>query len=513
VRAKIGALEAGKDVTKDDMEIVSAVHRALVGKVGQQRFAVWFGRGVRMEPCGKTLRIAAADTFRRDYLRRTFRADLIEAARIASQLLEITLEEVEFVIDPHVGGEANVAKPTPPPTAASPAVPCAEPTVPRGDSRAEIAGDSSPKDQSPTYTLSLSSAASSKPPIPRRQFASLNDFLASEPNRVALTAAQTAAMRPGVYTPLTLVGPPGCGKTHLLEGIWRQIRTSGTLRSVVYLTAEQFTNQFIDAIRDSRSGTPSFRRKVRDVDMLLIDDVQFFAGKNSTLTELVHTIDTLLRNGRQLVFSADRPLSELQSVVPEIATRLAGGLVCTLEPADFAARLGILRQIAKRQEMNVPDEVLNWLASQLDGDARHLAGALNRLRAASEAHEEPIELDFAHSWLADLIHASRRPVRVPDIVEAVCDVMGVAAGDLQSSSKATSVTLPRMLVMFLARKWTRAALSEISRTVGRRSHSTVVSAQQKVTQWLSDGKMVSLGHGECRVEDAIKRIEGHLRLA
>ena len=139
-----------------------------------------------------------------------------------------------------------------------------------------------------------------------------------------------------------------------------------------------------------------------------------------------------------------------------------------LEPADFAARLGILRQIAKRHEMNVPDGVLTWLASQLDGDARHLAGALNRLRAASEAHEEAIELDFAQSSLADLIHASRRPVRVPDIVEAVCDVMGVASSDLQSSSKTSSVTLPRMLVMFLARKWTRAALSEISRTVGNR---------------------------------------------
>ena len=108
---------------------------------------------------------------------------------------------------------------------------------------------------------------------------------------------------------------------------------------------------------------------------------------------------------------------------------------------------------------------------------------------------------------------SRRPVRVPDIVEAVCDVMGVASSDLQSSSKTSSVTLPRMLVMFLARKWTRAALSEISRTVGRKSHSTVVSAQHKVTEWLSNGKKVSLAHGECRVEDAIKRIECHLRLA
>src|SRR5262249_5761359 len=158
-------------------------------------------------------------------------------------------------------------------------------------------------------------------------------------------------------------------------------------------------------------------------------------------------------------------------------------------------------------QIRIPPDVLAWLASQLDGDARHLAGALHRLRAASEAHQQAVDLDFAQIALADLIHASRRPVRLPDIVEAVCDVMGVPAGELQSTSKSASVTLPRMLVMFLARKWTRAALSEISRTLGRKSHSTVVSAQHKVTEWLANGKTVPLRHGQLRVEDALKRIE------
>jgi chromosomal replication initiator protein len=184
-----------------------------------------------------------------------------------------------------------------------------------------------------------------------------------------------------------------------------------------------------------------------------------------------------------------------------------------LEAADFATRLGILQQLAAKQEMALSDEILTWMAGQLDGDGRHLAGALNRLRAASEAHEKSIDLEFAQFALADLIQSSRRPVRVPDIVEAVCDVMGIEQKDLQSSSKAASVAMPRMLVMFLARKYTRAALSEISRSLGRRSHSTVVSAQHKVTEWLADGKTLHLGHGQCRVEDAIKRIECKLRLA
>ncbi|HEY2412453.1 MAG TPA: DnaA/Hda family protein [Pirellulaceae bacterium] len=500
-------------MSKFDTEIVSAVHRALTGRVGHERFAVWFGRGVRMEPCGKTLRIAAADVFRLDNLRRLFRADLVEAARIAGSLLNVGLEQVEFVVDASLSTREGEAA----------SEICAEPPATKAGSLHQMplldAAEASAKNDgviraADRFAVKNSSGESGhdnhhRPQ--RRQFANLDDFLASEANRIALTAAQTAATRPGVYSPLTIVGPPGCGKTHLLEGIWRRAKAGKTLRSVIYLSAEQFTNQFIDAIRNT--GAPNFRRKIRDVEMLLIDDVQFFAGKQSTLVELVHTIDTLLRANRQLVFAADRPLAELRGLGPELITRLSGGLVCTLEAADFATRLGILRQLAAKQEMTISDDVLTWMAGQLDGDGRHLAGALNRLRAATEAHEKSIDLEFAQFALSDLIQASRRPVRVPDIVEAVCDVMGVEQKDLQSSSKTASVAMPRMLVMFLARKWTRAALSEISRSLGRRSHSTVVSAQHKVTEWLADGKTLHLGHGQCRVEDAIKRIEGKLKLA
>ena len=160
---------------------------------------------------------------------------------------------------------------------------------------------------------------------------------------------------------------------------------------MIYLSAEQFTNQFLEALR--QSGTPSFRRKYRDVELLLIDDVQFFAGKQSTLVELVHTIDTLLREGRQLVFAADRPPAELRALGPELIARLAGGLVCTLEPADFATRLGILQQLAARQSVaSRRPKCSPGSPAQLDGDARQLAGALNRLRAASDAHEQPIDL-------------------------------------------------------------------------------------------------------------------------
>lgn len=334
--------------------------------------------------------------------------------------------------------------------------------------------------------------------------------MVSESNKLAAAAAQTVATQPGIYTPLTLVGPPGSGKTHLLEGIWRQVRETRVLNRIIYLSAEQFTNQFLDALR--QSGTPNFRRKIRDVEMLLIDDVQFFGGKQSTLIEVVHTIETFLRGGRQLVFTADRPLGELRGLGPELVHRLSGGLVCQLQPADYPARLEILRRLAAQRALRLPEDVLAWLAGQLPGDGRQLAGAVNRLQAASLAHQQAIDLTFAQSALDDLLHAHRRPVRVPEIVEAVCHLFGVPKEALQSNSKSAEVTTPRMLAMFLARKWTRAAHSEISRALGRKSHSTVVSAQHKVQQWLARRQTIPLRHGSCSVEDAIRQIEHQLRV-
>jgi chromosomal replication initiator protein len=490
-----------QEVTRDDMEIVSAVREALAGRVGRERFELWFGRGVRIEwlggvlrgETGGGLRLVAAEAFRLDCLRRAFRADLLAAAMAVLG----TSVPLEFAVD------AALAQEIPPAAVEN------ESSMPRHAVLHPPARESgSPAAADGERARPRHDGASHR--APKRHWASLKEFIAGEANRLAFTAAQTAAERPGEYTPLTIVGPPGSGKTHLLEGIWRRVRETRTLQRVIYLSAEQFTNHFLEALR--ASGTPSFRRKYRDVELLLIDDVQFFAGKQSTLVELVHTIDTLVRDGRQVVCSSDRPPAELRALGPELITRLAGGLVCTLQPADFATRLGILQQLAARQHLQVPGEVMQWLAGQLDGDARHLAGALNRLRAATEAHERPIDLPFAEEVLDDLIHASRRPVRLPDIVEAVCDVFGVESEQLKSSSKAAGVTNPRMLIMFLARKYTRAALSEISRSLGRKSHSTVVSAQHTVTEWLAAGKTMPLSHGSVRVEDAIKRVESRLKI-
>ena len=490
-------------MTTDDKEIVSAVTTALAGRVGKERFDLWFGRGVRLNAAGLTLSVSVSEPFRLEYVRRTFRADLIA---VGEAILGSGVS-LDLVLDPSLviaampappasikpASSAHAGDPANPPTAAAMA-----PRIAKLIPSTQPASSEAP------------SSAPAAPRAARRHFANLGDFIVGSGNQIGFSSAQTVVSRPGTYSPLTLVGPPGCGKTHLLEGIWRQVRQSGQLQRVIYLSAEQFTNQFLEALK--QTGTPSFRRKYRDVEMLLIDDVHFLANKQSTIVEMVNTIDALLRDGRQLVFSADRPPAELRGLGPELIGRLSGGLVCPLSAADFATRLGILSQLAARQSLPISQDVLEWLAAQLPGDARQLAGALNRLTAGSHAFGQKIDLDFAQTALADLISASRRPVRVPEIVEAVCDMFGLEADQLQSSSKSPSVTVPRMLVMFLSRKYTRSALSEIGRVLGRKSHSTVFSAQQKVTQWLAAGKTIPLAHGQTTIEEALRRLESSLRV-
>jgi chromosomal replication initiator protein len=276
----------------------------------------------------------------------------------------------------------------------------------------------------------------------------------------------------------------------------------------VYLSAEQFTSHFLEALRGS--GLPSFRRKYRGVGLLIIDDLQFFVGKRATQVELLHTVDTLMRDRRQLVFAADRSPAELAELGPELTTRLASGMVCRVEVPDYATRLGIVAQLARRMKLQVPAEVQEFVASRLTNHARELSGALCRLQATSEALGKPITLAMAEEALREMIHDSTRMVRLGDIEKAVCQVFGLEPQSLQADDKSKSVSHPRMLAMWLARKHTRAALSEIGRYFGRRSHSTVVSAQKRVDRWVACGSSIDLAERAWTVDEAIRHVERHL---
>ena len=480
-------------MTTDDKEIVSAILSRIAGKVGQQRLEMWLGSGAEVRLEDRKLHILLADGFKLERLRRG-RKEILAAA--AEELgfepeLVLAVNKPLPLFDNLEVSDVRRGSPTPPKSS----------TVGLPDSVAEplllplVSPEEAPEQTFKPY---------------RRPFAHLNSFVVGDGNRVAHSAALSVLPQLGQVSPILFDGPPGCGKSHLLEGIWCQAKQSQQVKRVIYLTAEQFTTHFVDALKGA--GLPSFRRKYREVELLLIDDVQFFAGKQSTLIEVLYTIDTLLREGRQLIFAADRPPSELRPLGPEIITRLTGGLVCGMQAADYATRLEILRSLAAKKPLAAPENVLAYLAAQLPGDARQLAGAMHRLAAAAFAYEATINLEFAQHTLADLMQATRRAVRLPEIAGAVCSLFGLETEQMQSGGKSPAISHPRMLAMWLARKYTRSASSEISRYFGRKSHSTVLSAEDKVGEWLASGKTLPLPHGQCTVEEALRRVEAQLRL-
>ncbi|HEX7448435.1 MAG TPA: chromosomal replication initiator protein DnaA, partial [Pirellulales bacterium] len=455
-------------MTRDDTEIVSALQLALAEKVGQERFELWFGANTRLDFDDDALTVRVPNQFFQEWLRANFRQQ-IEAS---CQETLGKLVPVRFHIDDELGNK---------PAAVATGITMKQ--VGASGAVSAAAGERGER-----------SAA------PRRRFANLESFVVGTSNRLAWVAAQSVAARLGNSSPLVLYGPTSVGKTHLLEGIYTDVKRLRSGAQVVYLSAEQFTTFFLEALHGS--GLPSFRRKYRGLDLLIIDDVQFLAGKRATLTELLHTIDTFLREGRQLVFAADRPPSELAVLGPEFVTRLQSGLVCGVDLPEYETRLGIVRQLAGRLDLSLPDDVQEFVAANIATHARELSGALNRLDATSRALQKPVTLPLAEQTLADLIRRQSRGLRLTDIEQAVCEVFGLEPHTLQSNRKGKHVNHPRMLAMWLARKHTRAALSEIGHFFGGRSHSTVISAQKKVSDWMASGAPLGVADGACTIDEA-----------
>ncbi len=525
------ALGVGQDVTtKNDKEIVTALRATLAGRVGKDRYEVWFGANTQMSVRESTLIISVPSRFFQDWLRSHFRKDL-EAACEETFGWPMAIEfRIDSALATPVGDRASASESsqgcdpseTPIPSAKNTTVNPAVVNQPasnhgagslkNGGSAADGSGGKSCADGSEALG---NHAGGNKPtvadaaPLGRRHANTLDSFVIGQSNCLAHKSVELASQQPGSLSPLVLHGPTGVGKTHLLEGMVNAFRKHRRQAASVYLSAEQFTSQFLEALHGS--GLPSFRRKYRDVGLLVIDDIHFFAGKRVTLVELLHTIDTLQRAGSQLVFAADRSPGAIKALGPELIARLQGGVVCRLEPPEYATRLGIVRRLVARMEMEVPDDVQAYLAAHLTSQTRELAGALKRLHATSLALGRPITRTLAEEALVELIHQHGRAVRLPDIDKAVCEVFGLDPQSLQSGGKGKAVSHPRMLAMWLARKHTRAALNEIGQFFGRRSHSTVISAQRKVDAWMAKGASLSLAERPWNLDEAIRRVEEQLR--
>jgi chromosomal replication initiator protein len=478
--------EAGPQAAGD---VGNEIWGALRDRIGVERHAVWFGDVPQVEILpsangGVVAVLSIGDGRTQDWLRKMFKAD-VEAA-------------VRQVCGPNAAVDWQPAP--------EPAAPHASTAV-NATAAADIA-QTAPVSRRPEPASPAVRPAAGKA-LPTRPAPRLDTFVVGPANRMAHAAIELAATRPGEMSPLVLHGSTGTGKTHLLEGICHHFRTLHPRASAVYLSAEQFTTTFLQSLHGT--GLPGFRRTCRSADLLAIDDLQFFVGKKATIVELQQTIDVLQRQGRQLVFACDREPESLVDLGQDLLVRLRGGMTARLLPPDEDVRRGIVESIAARRGLALPADVVQFVASRMTRHSRELAGAVNRLEATSHMLGLPITLAMAEEALADLVRASARSVRLTDIERAVCAAFGIASGTLQSAQRGKKVNHPRMLAMFLARKHTPAPLAEIGSYFGRRSHSTVISAQKAVDEWVAKQSQIVLADATWDVAEAIRRVEETLR--
>jgi chromosomal replication initiator protein len=479
-----------------DKDVVAAVRARLAGRIGETRYDLWFGAQTRLVPQGDTLVVEAPNRFYQDWLRRNFREALSSSYREAVGCAP----RLEFRVA--AAAEAPPEKPAAK-THAAERQPAAE-EVPATPAVQTFLSAGQPGKPAPPPGDRESATASG----PQRRFAALDSLVRGDCNRLALHSARMILDQPGKISPLLVYGPTAIGKTHLLEGIYTEVRRGQG--QAVYLSAEQFTNAFVEALRGG--GLPSFRRKYRGVQWLLLDDVQFFCRTKATLVEVLHTIDTFLREGRQLVLAADRAPQELPGLADELITRLQGGLTCAMQPPELETRLGIVRCMAKELELALPGGVAEFIAANLTAHARELSGALKLLKVTCQVRNCPLTLTLTQQTLADMVRVSSPAVGLAEIEQAVCSVFGLESKTLQTPDGSRSVNQPRMLAMWLARKYTRAALSEIGRYFGRRSHSTVIAAQKRVDGWVVGGQALRVSDHEWPADEAIRRVEARLRV-
>lgn len=317
--------------------------------------------------------------------------------------------------------------------------------------------------------------------IPKYTF---DTFVIGSGNRFAHAASLAVAEAPAkAYNPLFIYGGVGLGKTHLMHAIGHYVLEHNPSAKVVYLSSEKFTNEFINSIRDNKAE--DFRNKYRSVDVLLIDDIQFLAGKESTQEEFFHTFNTLHEESKQIVISSDRPPREIPTLEDRLRSRFEWGLITDITPPDLETRIAILRKKAKADGLDIPNEVMLYIANQIDSNIRELEGALIRVVAYSSLINKDINADLAAEALKDIIPSSKpKVITILEIQKVVGEHFSIKLEDFKAKKRTKSVAFPRQIAMYLSRELTDYSLPKIGEEFGGRDHTTVIHAHEKISKLL-----------------------------
>jgi len=307
-------------------------------------------------------------------------------------------------------------------------------------------------------------------------------FVVGNSNRFAHAACYAVGEAPSkAYNPLFIYGGVGLGKTHLMHAIGHHIRKKRPEYSVVYVSSEQFTNELISSIKDDT--TVNFRNRYRNVDVLLIDDIQFLAGKERTQEEFFHTFNTLYESNKQLVISSDRPPRNIPTLEDRLRSRFEWGLITDIQPPDLETRIAILRKKAQTEDYNVPYDVLDYIANYIDSNIRELEGALVRLVAYATITNKPMNMTTATEALKDILPPpAPKKITIESIQKTVAKYYNLEVSDLLSKKRNKQLVSPRHIAMYLCRKLTDASFPQIGEQFGGRDHTTVIHAYEKVEQ-------------------------------
>lgn len=453
----------------DQSTAVDALTEALKDAIGVRRYDAWFHGGISFSlRCDKKLTVTASSSLERECLEKHFKRELREAA------VKAGLGKRRIII------EVDASR------------------TQQGGSQPQAAEESAPTE-----------APSRPQPAPNRE--GLATVIAGECNQEALQLARMIASGTAGASPAVVWGPSGSGKSHLLKALRDEVRRRRRSVKVVYLTAEDFTSGFVDAVHARTIA--SFRGRHRSVDLLLIDDAQFLLGKPKTLEELQYTLDALASQGATVVLSSDRSPAELRKASGELLSRLAAGVSVEIKSPDYTTRAKLVEKFAGELGLPLEPDAPRLIAGSLLGGAWEARGVVNKLHLTWSLLGEAVEAGLIQRTIEDINRVSTPSVNIKDIQKAVCDVFGVEASILKSAARSKHATEPRMLAMWLSRKYTQAAWSEIGDQFGKRNHSTVISACRRVDQLMDRSASVRISGGPCQLQEALRLVEVKLRTA
>ena len=385
------------------------------------------------------------------------------------------IRNVEIVVDTAKATKAAVASLAQPANADAPQITLPAPPTAKTHPRAAVSAPCAPAQPAAANCDADEIGAQLDPRF------TFKNFVVGKPNEFAWAAARRVAEADQVsFNPLFLYGGVGLGKTHLMHAIAWHIRERNPERTVLYLSAEKFMYRFIRALR--HQDTMSFKEQFRSVDVLMIDDVQFIAGKDATQEEFFHTFNALVDQGRQIVISADKSPSDLEGIEERLRSRMACGLVADIHATTYELRLGILQSKAEQMGVIVPQKVMEFLAHKIASNVRELEGALNRVVAHSQLVGRAITLETTQEVLHDLLRASDRRITIEEIQKKVAEHFNIKLAEMGSARRSRQVARPRQVAMYLAKQLTSRSLPEIGRKFGGRDHTTVMHAVKKVEE-------------------------------